>query len=66
MVQLVLHLAHSKHLPTQEIVDKAAGNPLFLEELVQAVVEHYELPATLLVPDTIQALLSTPIRSLSR
>jgi predicted ATPase len=31
VVQSVLHLAHSEHLPTQEIVAKAAGNPLFLD-----------------------------------
>jgi predicted ATPase/DNA-binding winged helix-turn-helix (wHTH) protein len=61
VVQSVLHHAHSEHLPTEEIVDKAAGNPLFLEELAQAVVEHRESPATLLVPDTIQALLSARI-----
>jgi hypothetical protein len=34
---------------------------LFLEEFAQVVVEHDESPATLLVPDTIQALLSARI-----
>ncbi len=65
VVQSVLHHANSGHLPTQAIVDKAAGNPLFLEELAQAVVEHRESPATLLVPDTIQALLAARIDRLS-
>ncbi|ETW94075.1 MAG: hypothetical protein ETSY1_36415 [Candidatus Entotheonella factor] len=65
VVQAVLHQANSEHLLTQEIVDKAAGNPLFLEELAQAVVEHRESPATLLVPDTIQALLTARIDRLS-
>ena len=61
VVQSVLHLTNSAHLLTQAIVDKAAGNPLFLEELAQAVVEHRESPTTLLVPDTIQALLTARI-----
>ena len=61
VVQAVLQQFHSEHLLTQEIVDKAAGNPLFLEELAQAVVEHQESPAALLVPDTIQALITARI-----
>ncbi len=65
VVQSVLHQANSEHLPTQEIVDKAAGNPFFLEELAQAVVEHRESPTTLSVPDTIQALLTARIDRLS-
>lgn len=65
VVQSVLHHANSEHLPAQAIVDKAAGNPLFLEELAQAVVEHHESPATLRVPDTIQALLTARIDRLS-
>ncbi len=65
VVQSVLHHANSEHLPTQAIVDKAAGNPLFLEELAQAVVEHRESPVTMLVPDTIQALLTARIDRLS-
>ncbi len=65
VVQSVLQQANSEHLLAQEIVDKAAGNPFFLEELAQAVVEHRESPATLLVPDTIQALLTARIDRLS-
>ena len=61
VVQAVLQQARAEHLLTQEIVDKAAGNPLFLEELAQAVVEHHESPAALLVPDTIQALITARI-----
>ncbi len=56
---------HSEQLLTQEIVDKAAGNPFFLEELAQAVVEHQASPATLSVPDTIQALLTARIDRLA-
>jgi predicted ATPase len=65
VVHSVLQHANSEHLPAQAIVDKAAGNPLFLEELAQAVVEHHESPATLRVPDTIQALLTARIDRLS-
>ncbi|WP_089940713.1 AAA family ATPase [Candidatus Entotheonella palauensis] len=65
VVQAVLDQANFEHLLTQEILDKAAGNPLFLEELAQAVVEHRESPATLLVPDSIQALLTARIDRLS-
>jgi class 3 adenylate cyclase/DNA-binding winged helix-turn-helix (wHTH) protein/tetratricopeptide (TPR) repeat protein len=42
----------------QEIVGKAAGNPFFLEELTRAVVAEGTRPATLVVPDTIQAVLA--------
>jgi predicted ATPase len=37
----------------QEIVEKAAGNPFFLEELTWAVVADGDHPATLVVPDTV-------------
>jgi predicted ATPase len=48
----------------QEIVEKAAGNPFFLEELTRAVVEHDDRHPTLMVPDTIQAVLAARIDQL--
>jgi predicted ATPase len=42
----------------QEIVGKAAGNPFFLEELTRAVVAHGDRHATLVIPDTVQAVLA--------
>jgi class 3 adenylate cyclase/DNA-binding winged helix-turn-helix (wHTH) protein/tetratricopeptide (TPR) repeat protein len=42
----------------QEIVGKAAGNPFFLEELTRAVVAEGDHPPTMVVPDTVQAVLA--------
>jgi class 3 adenylate cyclase/DNA-binding winged helix-turn-helix (wHTH) protein/tetratricopeptide (TPR) repeat protein len=42
----------------REIVGKAAGNPFFLEELTRAVVAEVPRPPTLVVPDTVQAVLA--------
>ena len=42
----------------REIVGKAAGNPFFLEELTRAVVAHGDRHATLVIPDTVQAVLA--------
>ena len=42
----------------REIVGKAAGNPFFLEELTRAVVAHADRHATLVIPDTVQAVLA--------
>jgi predicted ATPase len=39
-------------------VTKAAGNPFFLEELTWAVLEQRPPPATPVIPDTIQAVLT--------
>ena len=50
----------SDHL-AQVILAKAEGNPLFLEELTQAVVEQGELQADAAVPDTIQGVLMARI-----
>jgi class 3 adenylate cyclase len=61
---LVQSVPQTEPLPErlrQEIVGKAAGNPFFLEELTRAVVEHSGLPATLRIPDTIQAVLAARI-----
>jgi class 3 adenylate cyclase/tetratricopeptide (TPR) repeat protein len=48
----------------REIVETAAGNPFFLEELTRAVVEHDDRHPTLVVPDTIQAVLAARIDQL--
>ncbi len=42
----------------QTIIEKAEGNPFFLEELTRAVVEHGDFQAEMIVPDTIQGVLS--------
>ena len=42
----------------REIVEKAAGNPFFLEELTRAVVAHADRQAPLVIPDTVQAVLA--------
>ena len=43
------------------ILDRADGNPLFLEELARAVAEQGELGGTPSVPDTLRAVLSARI-----
>ena len=45
----------------QVIIDKAQGNPFFLEELTRAVIEHGDPAAAIDVPDTIQGVLSARI-----
>jgi class 3 adenylate cyclase/tetratricopeptide (TPR) repeat protein len=45
----------------QVIIEKAQGNPFFLEELTRAVMEHGDPAAALDVPDTIQGVLSARI-----
>ena len=49
---------------TRLILDKADGNPFFLEELSRAVGEHGSLQKTLAVPDTIQEVLLARIHRL--
>lgn len=43
------------------IVAKAEGNPFFLEELCRSIIEQPENQATLVVPETIQAVLAARI-----
>src|SRR5262245_26704992 len=43
------------------IIEKAQGNPFFLEELTRAVIEHGDTAASIDVPDTIQGVLSARI-----
>jgi class 3 adenylate cyclase/tetratricopeptide (TPR) repeat protein len=45
----------------QEILSKAEGNPFFLEELTRVIIEHGDLQTGMLVPDTIQGVLSARI-----
>ncbi len=45
----------------QQIVTKAQGNPFFLEELTQAVIDHGHDETVIAVPDTVQAVLSARI-----
>jgi predicted ATPase len=62
--QVVRSVAQHHALPAhlgQMIVDKAEGNPFFLEELTRAVIEQGALPTDVVVPDTIQGVLSARI-----
>jgi len=43
----------------QSVVDRASGNPFFIEELCRSLVEHSGMPAA--VPDTIQDVLRARI-----
>jgi class 3 adenylate cyclase/tetratricopeptide (TPR) repeat protein len=53
MVRSVLRAEHLIGLVTQEIVAKADGNPLFLEQLALHAGEARDLRSDLMVPDTI-------------
>ena len=46
---------------TQVILDRADGNPFFLQELSRTIVEHRELDAPPPIPDTVQSVLSARI-----
>ena len=54
------HHALPAHLERM-VVHKAEGNPFFLEELTQAVIEHGDLPEDMAIPDTIQGVLMARI-----
>jgi class 3 adenylate cyclase/tetratricopeptide (TPR) repeat protein len=54
------HKAVPQHL-AQVIIEKAQGNPFFLEELTRAVIEHEDTVASIDMPDTIQGVLSARI-----
>ena len=45
----------------QMIVEKAEGNPFFLEELTRAIVEQADFETAVTVPDTIQGVLMARI-----
>jgi class 3 adenylate cyclase/tetratricopeptide (TPR) repeat protein len=61
----VVHSAlHGDTLPDQVeqmIIEKAEGNPFFLEELTRTVIEHGDAESDVDVPDTIQGVLSARI-----
>jgi predicted ATPase len=61
VVQAVLHPAPVPEPLMQGILAKAAGNPLFLEELAWTVREHGDLRLPPDVPATIQAVLAARI-----
>jgi DNA-binding NtrC family response regulator/tetratricopeptide (TPR) repeat protein len=48
----------------QVILNRAEGNPFFLEELTRAVTERSDLRADMAVPDTVQGVLMTRIERL--
>jgi class 3 adenylate cyclase/DNA-binding winged helix-turn-helix (wHTH) protein/tetratricopeptide (TPR) repeat protein len=58
VVQSVLQTTPLSDVLRREIVGKAAGNPFFLEELTRAVVAEGDRPQTLVVPDTVHAVLA--------
>src|SRR5262249_49188290 len=62
VVQALLPMAQRLTALEQAILAKADGNPFFLEELAQTVVEQQGgHPLALAVPDTVQAVLSARI-----
>jgi tetratricopeptide (TPR) repeat protein len=64
----VVHSMLRRDVPdalTRAILDKADGNPLFLEELCRAVEEQRDLGALSAVPDTIEDVLLARIQRLS-
>ncbi len=65
VVQSTVERADLAGAVAQTILDKAEGNPFFLEELTRAVMEGGDLAPTLPVPDTIQGVLMARIDRLS-
>jgi tetratricopeptide (TPR) repeat protein len=61
IVQAVAQVMPLPEWRVQDIVAKAAGNPFFLEELTQTALEQDGEHATLLIPETIQAVLAARI-----
>ena len=61
VVQAVLHPTPVPEPLMQDLLTKAAGNPLFLEELAWTVREHGDLRLPPEVPDTIRAVLAARI-----
>jgi DNA-binding winged helix-turn-helix (wHTH) protein/predicted ATPase len=61
VVQALLPPRQRSEAVIQEIVAKAGGNPFFLEELAQTVLERGTAQPTLTLPDTIHAVLTTRI-----
>jgi predicted ATPase len=61
VVTSTLQRARIPETLTQLILAKAEGNPFFLEELTQAVLERADVLADVAVPDTIQGVLMARI-----
>jgi class 3 adenylate cyclase/DNA-binding winged helix-turn-helix (wHTH) protein/tetratricopeptide (TPR) repeat protein len=61
VLQAVLHTEPVSETLVQTILAKADGNPFFLEELAQMVVEQGEQALSLGIPDTVQAVLAARI-----
>ena len=59
IVQAVLRARSGSEDLVQAIVAKGEGNPFFLEELAQAVAEQRDEYPTLVLPETVQAVLAT-------
>jgi predicted ATPase len=55
-----LHQALPEHLERM-IIEKAEGNPFFLEELTRAVLDHADVATDVTVPQTIQGVLMARI-----
>jgi len=64
IVQAVLQTEQLPERLVQTILDKAAGNPFFLEELAWATMQHAGRGADVPLPDTIQAVLMVRIDQL--
>ncbi len=65
VIRSVLQTAQVSEPLARLILDKAEGNPFFLEEVARAVGEQGDLHPTLAVPDTIQEVLLARINRLS-
>jgi predicted ATPase len=64
-VRAVLQMDQIPASLAQVILDRAKGNPFFLEEVARVVGEQDGLHSTLEVPDTIQGVLTARIERLS-
>jgi tetratricopeptide (TPR) repeat protein len=64
VVHSTLHQERLSDALIQLILDKAEGNPFFLEELTRAVVELRDRGSNLVIPDTIQGVLMARIDAL--
>ena len=65
VVRSVLGAETAEDSVVRMILDRAEGNPFFLEELSRAVVEHADLGSEVAVPETIQGVLMARIDRLA-
>ena len=61
VVQSILRKKTFPHSLAQIILEKTDGNPLFLEELTQAIIKHGDMRTGAAVPDTLQGVLMARI-----